>query len=305
MTRGPAKGGTVGTRGRVALACAGAATMLAGCGGGGPGNATIFVEPEETITDGLSPGDGLEDVQDGWTVAYTKFVMVLGNVRAGKSNDAGAQIADASLQVVDLQNLPTVGLVLASWVGIAEGRWDRLGYDQGYAGPDAVRAPGTSASDHAAMVAAGTSLWIAGTVTKDARTVAFDWPLRSGVSWSDCGPPSGDKGFAVPSGGTAQIGATIHGDHWFFNSFPQGDETTTRLAGWVAAVDAMTGGDGLVSAADLQAVAAAAVFSASAGYRLSNPFGDAIDTVYDYVVTQARTIGHVQGEGECATLTRL
>ena len=64
-----------------------------------------------------------------------------------------------------------------------------------------------------AMVAAGNSLWVAGTITKDARTVAFDWPLKSGVAWSDCGPEMGDKGFAVPSGGTVQVKATIHGDN--------------------------------------------------------------------------------------------
>ena len=280
------------------------AGALGACGSDGPGNATVFVEPEETITDGLTPGTGLENIKDGWTVAYTKFIIVLGNLKATKSADATATVSDTKIQVIDLQNLPTTGLILADWKNLAEGRWDKFGYDQAYAGSSAVQTAGTVTADFNAMVAGGNSLWVAGTIAKDARTVAFDWPLKAGVAWSDCGPETGDKGFAVPAGGTVQVKATIHGDHWFFDNFPEGEELTDRLAEWVATVDTMTGADGMVSVADLQAVAASAVFP-SPTYSLSNPFGDPITTAHDYVVTQARTIGHQDGEGECGTLTKL
>jgi hypothetical protein len=280
------------------------AGALGACDGGGPGTATIFVEPEETITDGLAPGPDLENIKDGWTVTYTKFVLVLGNLHAQRSADGGTTLSDPRLQVIDLQNLPQTGLILTEWKGIADARWDRFGYDQGYATAGSVQADGTSVADFAAMVAAGNSLWVAGTITKDARTVTFDWPLKSGVAWNDCGPEMGDKGFAVPAGGTVPVKATIHGDHWFFNNFPEGEEITDRLAEWIATVDTMTGADGSVSIADLQAVAASAVFP-SPTYRLSNPLGDPINTAFDYVVTQARTIGHQDGEGECSTLTKL
>jgi hypothetical protein len=281
-----------------------AAVALSACGSGSTGNATVFAEPEETITDGLTPGTDLENIKDGWTATYTKFLIVLGNIHAQRSADGATTLTDNRIQVIDLRNLPQTGLILAEWKGIADTRWDKFGYDQAYATASAVQASGTSAADFDAMKAAGNSLWVAGTITKDAKTVAFDWPLKSGVAWSDCGPEMGDKGFAVPSGGTVQVKATIHGDHWFFNNFPEGEEITDRLATWIATVDTMTGGDGMVSVDDLKAVQASAVFP-SPTYSLSNPLGDPINTAFDYVVTQARTIGHQDGEGECATLTKL
>ena len=284
--------------------CSTFAGALGACGSGGPGNATVFVEPESTITDGLTPGTTLEDIKDGWTVRYTKFVIVLGNLHAARSADAGTVERDSRIQVIDLRNLPQTGLILADWKGITAERWDKFGYDQAYATATAVQADGTSTADFNAMVAAGNSLWMAGTITKDTRTVSFDWPIKSGVAWSDCGQEMGDKGFAVPAGGTVQVKATIHGDHPWFNNFPEGAEITDRLAEWVATVDTMTGADGMVSVDDLKAVAASAVFPAPT-YSLSNQLGDPISTAYDWVVTQSRTIGHQDGEGECATLTKL
>jgi hypothetical protein len=285
--------------------CSLLATALGACGdGSAKGNATIFVESEETITGGLMAGTDLENIKDGWTVTYSKFVIGLGNVHAGKSADAKATLIEPKIQVINLQSLPAVGLVLADWSGVAEGRWDKVGYDQAYVTASSVAAPGTAAADVTAMAGVGASLWVAGSITKGARTVTFDWPLKSGVAWSDCGPEMGDKGFAVPAGGTVQVKATIHGDHWFFNNFPEGTETTDRLAEWVATVDTMTGADGKVSVDDLKAVPAAMVFPAGM-YSLSNQLGEPITTALDFVQTQARTIGHLQGEGECSTLKKL
>lgn len=277
---------------------------LCACGADTTGNVTIFAESEETITEGLTPGPDLENIKDGWTVAYTKFLLVLGNIQAQKSGDASARLSDERVQVLDLQNIPQTGLVLKEWKDVADARWDRFGYDQAYATASAVQASGTSAADFAAMKTGGYSLWVAGTITKAGRTVSFDWPLNSGVAWSDCGPEMGDKGFAVPGGGTVQVKLTIHGDHWFFNNFPEGEELTDRLAEWIATVDTMTGADGMVSVDDLQKTPASAVFP-SPTYRLANPLGEPIQTALDYVVTQARTIGHQDGEGECGTLTKL
>ncbi|HET6281394.1 MAG TPA: hypothetical protein VFH73_10515 [Polyangia bacterium] len=281
------------------------AGALAGCGdGSAKGNATLFVESEATITDGLTPGTALDNIKDGWTVTYSKFVIGLGNAHAGKSADASATLTEPKIQVINLQSLPTSGLVLAQWTGVAEGRWDKVGYDQAYVTASSVAAAGTAAADVTAMAAAGASLWLAGSITKGGKTVTFDWLLKSGVAWSDCGPETGDKGFAVPAGGTTQVKATIHGDHWFFNNFPEGAETTDRQAEWVATVDTMTGADGKVSIDDLKAVPAAMVFPAGT-YSLSNQLGETITNAHDFVVTQARTIGHLQGEGECSTLKKL
>jgi len=281
------------------------ALAAASCSGGsGPGTAKIFVEGEDTITDGLKPGSDLESIKDGWTVSYDKFVITLGNVRASQSKDPAMKLSDPKLQVIDMRSLPAAGLILAEFTNVDDTRWDKVGYDQGYATSSSVKAAGTSDADFAKMTAGGFSLYVGGSITKAGRTVKFDWGLKSGVAWDDCGPASGDKGFAVPGGGTVQVKATIHGDHWFFNNFPEGEEKTDRLAQWIADVDDKTGKDGTVTVDDLQAVPAAMVFPAGT-YSLQNPLGEAINTALDYVVTQARTIGHLQGEGECDTRKKI
>ncbi|MES1208318.1 MAG: hypothetical protein ABUS79_20470 [Pseudomonadota bacterium] len=267
----------------------------------------IFVEAEESITDGLVPGSDLENIQDGWTVAVEKFLITLGNVRIAHGGSSGGNDAldDPKLQVIDMKTLAASGLLLATFKDIDAIRWDKVGYDQGYASATAVRPDGTAQADFDMMVAGGFSLYVSGSMTKPGQpTVSYAWGLRSGVTWSDCGPPMGDKGFAVSAGGTTQVKATIHGDHWFFNNFPEADEETKRLAQWIADVDAMTGGDHQVTAADLALVPASAVFPAPR-YSLQNALGAPIASALDYVTTQARTIGHLQGEGECGSLAPL
>lgn len=280
------------------------ALLAASCGSDGPGRAQIFVEAEDTITDGLTPGTDLENVRDGWTVTYDKYLLVLGNVRIGRSSDASKNMNAPGLQVIDMLALPAQGLLLADFADLDAVRWDKVGYDQGYATGTATKPSFTSQADFDMMVAGGFSLYMAGSITKGANTVSFAWGLKAGVSWSDCGPEMGDKGFAVPSGGTAQVKATIHGDHPFFNNFPEGEEVTERRVQWIADVNTMTGGDGMVTVADLQAVAASAVFPAPT-YSLQNPLSASISTALDFVVTQQRTIGHLQGEGECEGLAPL
>ena len=56
------------------------------CGdGAGTGSVQVFVEAEDTIPEGLSPG-GDEGIADGWTVTYDRFLVVTGNFRASRSD---------------------------------------------------------------------------------------------------------------------------------------------------------------------------------------------------------------------------
>ena len=71
------------------------------------------------------------------------------------------------------------------------------------------------------------------TACQPAPEVRFAWGLAAGTAYDDCAPQTGDAGFAVPSGGTAQVKPTIHGDHWFFTNITQGAEITERRAALV------------------------------------------------------------------------
>ena len=108
----------------------------------------------------------------------------------------------------------------------------------------------------------------------------------------------GIAGFAVPAAGATQIKPTIHGDHWFFNDITAGAEIVKRRAQYIADCD--LNHDGETTLEELKQVSAAEVFP-SPMYDLSGSFSGPIETAYDYVLAQARTLGDFQGDGECPT----
>src|SRR5690606_24674133 len=68
-----------------------AALILAGCGGP-TGELTVLLDAEASITEGLDPGAGIEDVVDGWTVRFAKYVTSVGGLRLERS--ATGEIAE-------------------------------------------------------------------------------------------------------------------------------------------------------------------------------------------------------------------
>jgi hypothetical protein len=283
------------------------------CDAGGTGTVQVFVEAEDTIPEGLQPGDGAEDVVDGWTVKYDKFIVTVGDFRASRSEGDGDTLSAPTIYVVDLLNVPAGGVVLAEFEDVAAERWDQVGYSMPNATDEAVAAEGTAKADRDMMVAGGLSLYVAGEITKPdgescgfddpvvctpAPSVRFAWGLQAGTSFSDCAPPTGALGFAVPSGGTAQVKPTIHGDHWFFTNLTQGSEVTERRAQWIA--DADLDLDGETTLEELGDLSATLLFTAERGYNLSGSIIKIV-TAYDYLEAQARTLGDFQGEGECPT----
>ena len=72
---------------------------------GGTGAVQIFVVPEDSITNGLEPGTGLENVQDGWAIRYDRYLVAVGNFVARRS-DNGATIGDPQVHILDLKAAP-------------------------------------------------------------------------------------------------------------------------------------------------------------------------------------------------------
>ena len=279
----------------------------------GIGTVQVFVEAEDTIPEGLQPGDGEEQVIDGWTVRYDKFLVVIGDFTAARSDDSNDVLAGPEPVVVDLLNLPAGGLVLAEFTEVSAVRWDQVAYSLADANPKTRAADGTAAADLDLMTKNGWSLYIAGEISKPdgqscspttpgdcapATAVRFAWGLAAGTRFADCAPPSGGLGFAVPAGGTVQVKPTVHGDHWFFTNITQGAEVTHRRAQWIA--DADLDRDRETTLAELAQVPAAAVFPAELDYNLSGALIPIV-TARDYLEAQARTLGDFQGEGECPT----
>lgn len=167
---------------------------------GGTGTVQVFVEPEETIPEGLTPGDGEENIVDGWTVTYDKFLIVFGNFRASRSS-GGDTLSEPGVLVLDMKALPAGGLVVATFQDAAATRWDQVGYDLPNATAAAQCAQGISAQDCDMMKANGYSLYIEGTITKAdgqscsptdaadcqaATEVRFAWGLKAGTAFDGC-----------------------------------------------------------------------------------------------------------------------
>ncbi|TAK23875.1 MAG: hypothetical protein EPO40_25095 [Myxococcaceae bacterium] len=286
----------------------------AGCGtdsASGDGRVQVFVEPEDSVTNGLTPGTGVENLRDGWTAQYTKFLVTIGNFRAARSTSS-ERLTEPRVYVVDLRNVPAGGLVAAEFPSAAAGRWDRFGFDMPNASASATRAQGTSQEDYDRMVRGRYSIYIEATLTHPAgrscrptmptdcaprTSLTVRWGLSAGTSFDDCAPEAGAAGFAVISGGTVQIKPTIHGDHWFFTNITQGAEVTERRAQWI--VDADLDRDGETTFDELRRVRASDVFP-SPTYNLSGALVP-VNTAYDYLDAQAHTLGDFQGDGECPT----
>ncbi|WP_437722461.1 hypothetical protein [Sorangium sp. So ce861] len=298
--------------GQASIAAAAAAlTLIAGCGddggaGSGTGTVQIFVEPEDTIPEGLEPGTGEENIADGWKVTYDRFLVTIGNVRAARS-DAQETLSDPSVFVLDLKNAPAARYVIAEFEGVSAVRWDRFGFDLPNAREGAKTLAPTTEDDVALMVENGYSVFFEGSIEKEdgescppsgecvpAKEVRFSWGLSAGTSFDDCATEDDLPGFSVPTGGAIAVKPTIHGDHWFFNNITAGVELTKRYAQYIADCD--LDGDGETTIEELKEVKVADVFGQE--YNLSGALGE-IETAYDYVVAQARTLGDFQGDGEC------
>ncbi|MDC0685662.1 hypothetical protein [Sorangium atrum] len=297
--------------GFMVAACA--LALVAGCGDESgatseTGAVQIFVEPEDTIPEGLEPGTGEENIADGWKVTYERFLVTIGNVRAARS-DAEETLGDASVFVLDLKNAPATRYVIANFQDVSAVRWDRFGFDLPNAKAGVKTLPPTTAADVDLMVEGGYSLFFEGSIEKadgescpppggacvPAARVRFSWGLSAGTSFDDCATEDGINGFSVPTSGTVAVKPTIHGDHWFFDNITAGVELTKRYAQYIA--DSDLDGDGETTIDELKQVNAADVFGDE--YNLAGASGGPIETAYDYVVAQARTLGDFQGDGEC------
>ena len=90
---------------------------------------------------------------------------------------------------------------------------------------------------------------------------------------------------------------TIHGDHIFFNGFPEEEGTVRRLAQWMADIEDINDDDVLTQVDFEAATDLGALFPASEYELTGGPLE--ITTAWDFVRAQLGTQGHFQGEGEC------
>jgi len=303
--------------------------LVAGCGSEdetGTGSLTVLLESEDTITEGIEFGDAGATVRDGWDVAFDKFIVTVGDVDVHFATDESVEAEAEELFVVDLTKVPGGGLPLWTLEGLREGRWE-FNYWTSGAAHDAKRHSSVVTADFNDMVDNDWTYLIDGTLLKaegqscppaalatprgkepngktsggndcyDAPSVRFTFGATAETSFGPCEIDE-VPGFAISAGRTQTVAATIHGDHLFFNGFPEGNEGgVARYAQWLADCDLNL--DGTVTAEELAAIAPSQLPEIDDRFQLGGSPITPLENMYDYAISQLKTQGHFQGEGEC------
>lgn len=234
------------------------------------------------------------DVEDGWTVRYDRFLVVIADVSVGSKGAAPiARMARGKLfdmhapgekAVVELTGLPAKA-------------HDHVSYAIAPATAETVIADGATEADKQAMIAGGFSLYVEGKASKGTDTIAFAWGFRASTLYDHCvGEIAGKstEGVVVTNGGTDTVQLTIHGDHLFYDDL-QAKEAKLRFD-TIARADASPK-DGVVTLDELAAVTLATIPKESGPYGTGSAAG--IADLRQFVEALSRTVGHFRGEGEC------
>jgi len=128
-----------------------------------------------------------------------------------------------------------------------------------------------------------------------APKITFAWLAEAETSF---GPCEIDEKPGVSVAADTSVAATIHGDHMFFNGFPEADEGgVSRLAQYLADCDLDL--DGVVTEDELKKIKPADLPELDSRYQLGGSLITPIDNMWTYLRAQLKTQGHFQGEGEC------
>lgn len=307
------------------------AALTAGCAidsaePGATGDLRVVLEPEATITEGVEAGEGVESIRDGWTANYERFLAVVGDVHAKSVADPKDVRRDERVIAVDLAQLRSGGESLWKITELPAGRW-QFGYAVLGAEQADERDGSVNKADFDTMKAERWSYLFAVNLSKpegqscppsalvevpsgvssvsenNAGVACYSNPnlrlefgARAVTHYFPC-ERDGVADFSIPAGGTKTVAATLHGDHLFFNGFPEGSEGGIhRFAQWIADCDLNL--DGEVTREELESVTVSQLTEFDDRYQTGGaPF--AYDNMAEYIVAQLMTQGHFEGEGEC------
>ncbi|MGB5532361.1 MAG: hypothetical protein WBN71_04590, partial [Acidimicrobiia bacterium] len=152
-----------------------------------------------------------------------------------------------------------------------------------------------------AMVANGWSFVIEGTITKvsDGATKSFLIEADVPTVYSACAVEGLEPGVNVSANSSVDL--TLHGDHIFFNGFPEEEGNVQRLAQWLWDVED-TDGNGVLTRVDFEAATDVGSLFPSPPqgvYELTGGPITPINDAWDFIRAQLGTQGHIFGEGEC------
>lgn len=279
-----------------------AALSIAGCdssstGGSGNGNLSVLLEAEETIVDGLQNGDEEENIRDGFNVSFSRYVVAIGMVAMSQLDEANPQ-SDPFVFVADFKSLPTTASELTMFEGIPTGQYTSFGFETPAPDQSASNFNDVPEAEYNAMIGNDWSYIIEGTITRVSDEATKDFLIQADVPtvYSDCAVDGMEPGVSVSSNSSVDI--TLHGDHLFFNGFPDEEASVQRLAQWLWDIEDSNGND-VLDKPDFQAATNVETLFPQPTYTLTGGPISPIDNAWDFVRAQLGTQGHIFGEGEC------
>lgn len=262
---------------------------LAACGEG-TGTVTFTTYGEDFIEREI-PASAFED---GWTVRYSKFLVMLGEVTVETHGEVAA--TQATAKVFDVHRQGPV--VVETFRDLPAKEWDHVSY--AIAPWPHAEGVNADAADVARMKSEGSSVYVEGTATKGSVTKRFAWGFPTDTLYTHCESPDLGAGVTVPKDGLETVQLTLHGDHLFFDDL-QSPEAKMRFDAMAAADQLGTAGpDGQVS---LEELAAVDLTELPAGQYGTGGVGN-VRNLRDFVTALVRTVGHFRGEGECSPQSR-
>ncbi len=275
-------------------------SLAVGCGssstgGSGEGNLSVVLKAEETIVDGIESGDGDENILDGFTVTFNKYVVSVGNVAMSQAGNTNPQ-SNSDVVIADFTSLGSFP-ELTSFNGIPTGQYTRFGF--GTPAPDAntVNLNEVDEADIDAMLANGWTYVIEGSIENVETEESKDFLIQADVPtvYSDCAVEDMEPGVNVASDSSVDV--TLHGDHIVFNGFPEEEAQVQRLAQWLWDIE--DDGDGVLTQTDFEAATNVEELYPAPTYTLTGGPIEPIENAWDFIRAQLGTQGHIRGEGEC------
>lgn len=269
----------------VALAAACSSTSDAD----GQGTVTFTTYGEDYIEKEIPAAD----VEDGWTITYSKFLVAIGEVSVG----AAKSEPTSRMPGLKLFSMKRPGdKLVVTFASVPAKAYPHVSYTIGPVTPATEIAEGVTDSDKQLMLSGGYSVYVEATATKAGATKTLAWGFATKTLYDKCrGELAGKEtdGVVVTNGGTDNVQLTIHGDHLYYDDL-QSKDAKLRFDN-IALADAND--DGKVTLEELAAVKLAAIPAEKGTYGTGSAVG--IDDLRAFVEALSQTVGHFRGEGEC------
>ncbi len=256
----------------LAAVLTGGICLLTGCEEAteGEGTLRVTIYGEAFIEDQIPAAD----VADGWAIDFSRFLVCVGDIAADEMPLEGQHVFDLTQPSGgDGHEVGTLEVP----AGIVEH------LDYRVAPFSSAVAGNVTDADVGFMTSMGYALFVEGTATRGADTIAFAWGFDTDTRYSHCHTEQ-----HVRDGGEATSQITIHADHLFYDDLELPEPNVAFDL--VASADAEP--DGAVTPDELRAVDLTGLANYGVGSR-------DISDLWSYISAQTSTLGHIDGEGHC------